>query len=48
MNFDPQIVAQAQAFVNARRKGWTGHVPAMPFRLWQQFMTAVNHEMGVL
>lgn len=42
MIFDPQIVAHAQLFVNARRCGQLAHVPAMPFSLWQQFMTTVN------
>jgi hypothetical protein len=47
MNFDPQIVAQAQAFVNALRCGRLAHVPAMPFSLWQQFMTTVKSQLEV-
>ncbi len=46
MNFDPQIVAQAALFVNALLSGQHAHVPAMPFYLWQQFMTTVNTLMG--
>ncbi|MFR0656233.1 succinate dehydrogenase flavoprotein subunit [Pantoea sp. SIMBA_079] len=42
MIFDPQIVAHALRFVNALRTGQLAHVPAMPFALWQQFMTTVN------
>ncbi|NEK83977.1 succinate dehydrogenase flavoprotein subunit [Pantoea ananatis] len=46
MNFDPQIVAQAALFVNALLSGQHAHVPAMPFYLWQQFMTTVNNLTG--
>lgn len=42
MIFDPQIVAHALRFVNALRTGKLAYVPAMPFALWQQFMTTVN------
>ncbi|HBH6890117.1 hypothetical protein [Type-D symbiont of Plautia stali] len=42
MNFDPQIVAQAQAFVKGFNSGHMAHVPAMPFALWQQFITTVK------
>ena len=45
MKFDPQIVAQARAFVNAFKCGARAHVPAMPFHLWQQFMTTVSFEL---
>ncbi|MDI9223704.1 succinate dehydrogenase flavoprotein subunit [Pantoea sp. EA-12] len=45
MIFDPQIVAHALRFVNALRNGQLAHVPAMPFALWQQFMTTVNNLM---
>ena len=45
MIFDQQIVAQALRFVNALRSGELAHVPAMPFALWQQFMTTVNTQM---
>ncbi|MFS7282057.1 succinate dehydrogenase flavoprotein subunit [Serratia proteamaculans] len=48
MNFDPQIVAQAKAFVNALRKGKRAHVPALRFEFWQQFMTTVHAELGVM
>lgn len=46
MKFDPQIVAQAKAFVNAFKLGTRAHVPAMPFHLWQQFMTTVSSEIN--
>lgn len=42
MIFDPQIVAHAMHFVNALRSGQMALVPAMPFALWQQFITTVN------
>lgn len=41
-HFDPQIVAHATAFVNAVKANKRGHVPAMPFYHWQQFMTTVH------
>ncbi|WP_313052660.1 succinate dehydrogenase flavoprotein subunit [Pantoea piersonii] len=46
MKFDPQIVAQARAFVNAFKRGARARVPAMPFHLWQQFMTTVSEEIN--
>ncbi|ECH4667730.1 succinate dehydrogenase flavoprotein subunit [Salmonella enterica] len=46
MKFDPQIVAQAKAFVNALRRGQRAHMPALRFEFWQQFMTTVNIEQG--
>lgn len=42
MKFDPEIVAHAQAFVNALASGSRAHVPPMPFGLWQQFMTTIH------
>lgn len=48
MTFDPQIVAQAKAFVNALKSGRRAHVPALRFEHWQQFMTTVNAEMGYI
>lgn len=45
MIFDPQIVAHAMLFVNALRSGQMAHVPAMPFAMWQQFITTVNAVM---
>lgn len=39
MIFDPQIVAQANAFVNALKAGKRAHMPALRFEFWQQFMT---------
>lgn len=48
MNFDPQIVAQAKAFVNALKSNKRARVPAIPFAYWQQFMTTVHAEMGVI
>ncbi|AVV40027.1 succinate dehydrogenase flavoprotein subunit [Pantoea agglomerans] len=45
MIFDPQIVAHAMLFVNALRSGQMAHVPAMPFAMWQQFITTVNAAM---
>ncbi|MBP1039217.1 succinate dehydrogenase flavoprotein subunit [Serratia fonticola] len=47
MNFDPQILAQANAFVNALRHGKRAHVPALRFADWQQFMTAVCAGLGL-
>ncbi|KAF6652073.1 succinate dehydrogenase flavoprotein subunit [Enterobacteriaceae bacterium EKM102V] len=47
MNFDSQIVAHATSFVNALRSGRLAHVPAMPFSLWQQFMTTVKSQLEV-
>ncbi|ELZ3164377.1 hypothetical protein T6N54_004912 [Escherichia coli] len=41
MQFDPQIVAQANAFVNALRSGKRARVPALKLKYWQQFMTVV-------
>lgn len=48
MIFDPQIVAQAKAFVNALKAGKRAHVPALRFEYWQQFMITVNTEMGII
>ncbi|EKS1073423.1 succinate dehydrogenase flavoprotein subunit [Cronobacter sakazakii] len=45
MQFDPQIVAQAKAFVNAFREGKRAHVPPLRFEFWQQFMTTVRAEL---
>ncbi|MBU9818465.1 succinate dehydrogenase flavoprotein subunit [Rahnella sp. BCC 1045] len=47
MNFDPKIVAQAKAFVNAYRSGNRAHVPSLRFEYWQQFMTTVRAELGI-
>ena len=47
MNFDPQIVAQANAFVNALRSGKRARVPAMKMEYWQQFMTIVYAGLGL-
>lgn len=47
MLFDPQTVAQAEAFVNALRSGHRAHVPAMRFEQWQQFMTVVCAGLGL-
>lgn len=46
MKFDPQIVAQAKVFVNAFKRGTRAPIPAMPFHLWQQFMTTVSAELN--
>jgi hypothetical protein len=46
MNFDPQIVAQANAFVNALRCGKRARVPALKLEYWQQFMTVVYAGLG--
>ncbi|ECL7344993.1 succinate dehydrogenase flavoprotein subunit [Salmonella enterica subsp. enterica serovar Winslow] len=46
MIFDPLIVAQAKAFVNALKSGHRAHMPALRFEFWQQFMTTVNIELG--
>lgn len=47
MNFDLEIVAQANAFVNALRSGKRAHVPALPFARWQQFVTMVYAGLGL-
>ncbi|EAU6019565.1 succinate dehydrogenase flavoprotein subunit [Salmonella enterica] len=47
MQFDPQIVAQANAFVNALRSGKRARVPALKLKYWQQFMTVVNAGLGL-
>lgn len=47
MNFDPQIVAQANAFVNALRSGKRARVPALKLKHWQQFMTVVYAGLGL-
>lgn len=46
MQFDPQIVAQANAFVNALRSGKRARVPALKLKYWQQFMTVVYAGLG--
>ncbi|MDV7024463.1 MULTISPECIES: succinate dehydrogenase flavoprotein subunit [Atlantibacter] len=47
MNFDPQIVAQANAFVNALKQGKRARVPALKLEHWQQFMTQVYAGLGL-
>ena len=47
MTFDPQTVAQAQAFVNAMRAGKRAHMPALRFDQWQPFMTTVYAGLGL-
>lgn len=47
MQFDPQIVAQANAFVNALRSGKRARVPALKLEYWQQFMTVVYAGLGL-
>ena len=47
MQFDPQIVAQANAFVNALRSGKRAHFPAMRLEYWQQFLTVVYSGLGL-
>jgi hypothetical protein len=47
MQFDPQIVSHAQAFVNALRKGKRARVPAIRLEHWQQFMTLVYAGLGL-
>ena len=47
MQFDPQIVAQANEFVNALRSGKRAHVPAMSLEYWQPFMTTVYAGLGL-
>ena len=42
MIFDPQIVAQANAFVNALKAGKRAHMPALRFEYWPLFMAAVH------
>ncbi|ADU73036.1 hypothetical protein Pat9b_4055 (plasmid) [Pantoea sp. At-9b] len=45
MNSDPQILSQAEAFVNALRNGRRATMRPMPFRQWPQFMQAVHTMM---
>ncbi|HEI6740085.1 TPA: succinate dehydrogenase flavoprotein subunit [Yersinia enterocolitica] len=47
MKFDPQIVAQANAFVNALRSGERTRVPALKLKYWQQFMAVVYAGLGL-
>jgi hypothetical protein len=47
MVIDPKIVAQAEAFVNARRAGRRAHVPALRFEFWQHFW-AVVYDLGAV
>jgi len=47
MKFDPQTVAQAEAFVNAIRAGKRARMPALRFGQWQQFMTTVYAGLGL-
>lgn len=47
MIFDPRIVAQANAFVNALRTGRSARVPALKLEYWQQFMTLVYAGLGL-
>lgn len=42
MQFDPQIVAQANAFVNALRSGKRTRVLALKLEYWKQFMTLAS------
>ncbi len=46
MNFDPQIVSQAKAFVNDLHAGKPARVPRMPFAQWPLFMTTVQAEQS--
>lgn len=47
MNFDPQIVAQAQAFVKGFNSGRGVRVPKMKFSKWPHFMRAVRQQLEV-
>ncbi len=47
MNFDPQIVAQAQAFVKGFNSGRGVRVPKMTFNQFPQFMRAVRQQLEV-
>ncbi|MBU6520914.1 succinate dehydrogenase flavoprotein subunit [Pantoea sp. B270] len=47
MNFDPQIVAQAQAFVKGFNSGRGVRVPKMTFSSWPHFMHAVRQQLEV-
>ncbi|KAA6094172.1 succinate dehydrogenase flavoprotein subunit [Pantoea dispersa] len=47
MNFDPQIVAQAQAFVKGFNSGRGVRVPKMTFSSWPHFMRAVRQQLEV-
>lgn len=46
MKFDPQIVAQAKAFVNNLHAGNPVCVPRMPFSHWHQFIATVRIEQA--
>lgn len=47
MIFDPQILAQATAFVKAFNSGRGVRVPKMTFNQFTHFMRAVRHQMEV-
>lgn len=47
MQFDSQIVAQANTFVNNLRNGKRVRVPALKLKYWQQFMTVVYAGLGL-
>lgn len=47
MNSDPQIVAQAQAFVKGFNSGRGVRVPKMTFSNWPHFMRAVRQQLEV-
>ncbi|MGY6031865.1 succinate dehydrogenase flavoprotein subunit [Phytobacter sp. AG2a] len=42
MIFDPQIVAQANAFVNALKAGKRAHMRPLRFEYWPLFMSTVH------
>jgi len=44
MNFDPEILAHAKAFVNGLKAGKNAHVPALRFAQWQQFVAGVRDQ----
>lgn len=47
MIFDPQIVAQAQAFVKGFNRGRGVRIPKMTFSNWPLFMRAVRQQLEV-
>ncbi|PXW47235.1 hypothetical protein DFO55_1475 [Grimontella sp. AG753] len=45
MKFDPQTVAQANAFVNALKAGKRAHMRPLRFENWPLFMSIVKLQM---
>ncbi|MDE1188854.1 MAG: succinate dehydrogenase flavoprotein subunit [Pantoea sp.] len=47
MPLDPQIVAQATAFVNALRAGKSARMPVLKMKNWKPFMDLVHAGLGL-